>query len=108
MLSIIICTYNRDKYIYNVLESLAQNDYPADCYEIVLVNNNSTDETPLECSRFQTAFPQVNFRYFIETSQGLSYARNRGIEESMGDILVYVDDDALVNREYLSAYADFF
>ena len=108
MLSIIICTYNRDKNIYNVLESLAQNDYPADCYEIVLVNNNSTDETPLECSRFQTAFPQVNFRYFIETSQGLSYARNRGIEESMGDILVYVDDDALVNREYLSAYADFF
>lgn len=43
MLSIIICTYNRDKYIYNVLKSIAGNDYPHTDYEIVLVNNNSTD-----------------------------------------------------------------
>ena len=108
MLSVIICTYNRDKYIYNVLESLAENTLPASQYEIVLIDNNCTDNTRSECARFVQDFPTVDFRMFVETSQGLSHARNRGIKESRGDILVYVDDDALVNREYLQTYADFF
>lgn len=108
MLSVIICTYNRDKYIYNVLKSLADNTLPHDCYEIVLVDNNCSDNTHDECDRFVRDFPDVRFRYFVETSQGLSHARNRGIKESAGDILVYVDDDALVNNEYLQTYAEFF
>lgn len=108
MLSVIICTYNRDKYIYNVLKSLAENTLPHDCYEIVLVDNNCTDNTHGECERFTQDFPDVRFRYFVETNQGLSHARNRGINESKGDVLVYVDDDALVNGEYLHTYADFF
>lgn len=108
MLSIILCTYNRDKYIYNVLQSIADNDFPKSDYEIVLVNNNSTDNTEAECKRFQIDFPDVVFRYFVETSQGLSYARNCGIRNSQGDVLVYVDDDAKVNKEYLRTYSDFF
>ena len=108
MLSIIICTYNREKYIYNVLQSLAQNNFPADLYEIVLINNNSTDQTEEKCRAFQQDYPQVTFRYFVETNQGLSFARNRGIKEATGDILVYVDDDAFVNKEYLRAYYDIF
>lgn len=107
-ISVIICTYNRDKYIYNVLKSLADNTLPYQEYEIVLINNNSTDRTAAECDRFHTDFPHIGFRYFTEHKQGLSHARNRGIEESEGDILVYVDDDATVNREYLQTYADFF
>ena len=108
MLSVIICTYNREKYIYNVLKSLADNTLPHDCYEIVLVDNNFADNTRGECDRFVRDFPDVRFRYFVETNQGLSHARNRGIKESTGDILVYVDDDALVNNEYLQTYYDFF
>ena len=108
MLSVIICTYNRDKYIYNVLKSLADNTLSHDRYEIVLVDNNCTDNTRSECDRLIHDFPDVRFRYFVETNQGLSHARNRGIRESAGDILVYVDDDALVNKEYLQTYADFF
>ena len=108
MLSIIICTYNRDKYIYNVLKSIAENDFSRTGYEIVLVNNNSTDNTESECQRFQQDFPDIGFHYCVERNQGLSYARNRGIQESKGDILIYVDDDALVNKEYLQTYADFF
>lgn len=108
MISVILCTYNRDKYIYNVLHSIAVGTLPAEEYEVVLVNNNSTDRTEEECRRFETDHPAVKLRYCVETSQGLSYARNRGIQESQGDILVYVDDDALVNEEYLKSYADFF
>ena len=108
MLSIIICTYNRERYIYNVLKSIAENNFPFDKYEIVLINNNSTDKTEPECNRFQNDFPQVNYHYFIETNQGLSHARNRGICEAKGNILIYVDDDALVNKEYLNAYYELF
>ena len=108
MLSVIICTYNRDKYIYNVLQSVAENDFPQSEYEVVLVNNNSTDNTESECNRFQKDYPNVQFHYFVETNQGLSYARNCGIQNSNGDILVYVDDDAKVNKDYLRTYAQFF
>ncbi|MDE5575344.1 MAG: glycosyltransferase [Bacteroidales bacterium] len=107
-LSVIICTYNRDKYIYNVLKSIAENDFPKNRYEIVLVNNNCTDQTEKECSRFVQNFSDVDLKIFKESNQGLSYARNRGVSEAGGDVLVYVDDDAVVNSEYLKTYADFF
>ena len=108
MISVIICTYNRDKYIYNVLKSLALGTLEHDAYEIILVDNNCTDDTRKEVDHFCNVFPQVSLRYFVETNQGLSHARNRGIKESKGDILVYVDDDATVNPEYLKTYADWF
>lgn len=106
MLSVILCTYNRERYIYNVLQSIAAGGFGD--YEIVLVNNNSTDGTESECQRFAKDHPKVAMRYCVEKQQGLSYARNRGIMESQGEVLVYVDDDAVVNREYLQTYADFF
>ncbi len=107
-LSVIICTYNRDQYIYNILKSIAENDFPVEKFEIILVNNNSTDNTEAECNRFRTGFPQPAFHYFVEKEQGLSYARNRGIKEATGDILLYVDDDAIVEKGYLQAYYTFF
>lgn len=106
MLSVIICTYNRARYLYPLLESLA-----AGCetdYEIVLVDNNSSDATRAEVDRFDADHPELQLHYCFEPQQGLSYARNRGIRESKGDILVYVDDDALVNPDYLQTYARFF
>ena len=108
MISVILCTYNRERYIYNVLQSIAQGTLPASAYEIVLVDNNCTDNTQAECSRFSADYPEVSLRYIVEKQQGLSYARNCGIANAKGDLLVYVDDDALVNKDYLQTYADFF
>lgn len=107
-LSVLICTYNREKYVYNVLKSVAMNNYPKSDYELILVDNNCTDNTPAECERFANDFPEVKFRRVVETEQGLSYARNRAIREASGDYLLYVDDDALVNDDYLQAYNDIF
>ncbi len=106
--SIIFCTYNREKYIYKALESIALQSYPRDKYEIVLVNNNSTDSTEELCNTFRKNYPDISFTYCIEKQQGLSYARNRGIQESRGELLVYVDDDATVFPDYLKAYDFFF
>ncbi len=107
-LSVIVCTYNREKYLYNLLKSIAENDFSEKLYEIILVNNNSTDNTEKECNRFQTDFPNIDFKYVEEQNQGLSFARNKGIETAKGDVLIYVDDDAFVNPKYLKTYYDFF
>ena len=101
MLTAIICTYNREKYIGNLLESIAANDLSKSEYEIVLVDNNCTDNTHKVCKAFAAAHADVNFRYVIEKEQGLSSARNKGIREAKGDVLVYIDDDALVDTWYL-------
>ena len=108
MISIIICTYNREKYIRPLLESIAKNDYPNTDYEIVLVDNNCTDNTHGVCEQFAAAHKEVAFRYVIEPEQGLSAARNKGIKEAKGDIIIYVDDDALVDSDYIRIYAEHF
>ncbi|MDL2241196.1 glycosyltransferase family 2 protein [Bacteroidales bacterium OttesenSCG-928-K22] len=108
MLSVIICTYNREKYIYKALKSVAEQDYANEKYELIVINNNSNDNTEKLCFEFKENYPQVNFKYYIETEQGLSYARNRGIKESSGDIIFYIDDDAEIVPGYLSEYDNFF
>ena len=108
MITLIICTYNREKYIGPLLDSIAKNDYPTTDYEIVLVDNNCTDNTHGVCEQFTAAHPQINFRYTVEPEQGLSAARNKGIKEAKGDIIIYVDDDALVDSDYIRIYAEHF
>lgn len=108
MLTAIICTYNREKYIRPLLESLAANDLPKSDYEILLVDNNCQDNTRGVCEAFAQAHPDLTFRYTTEPEQGLSAAKNRGIREAHGDLIVYVDDDALVDEHYLSDYTKWF
>lgn len=107
MLTAIICTYNRAKYIGPLLESIAANDLAKSEYEILLVDNNCTDNTREICNAFVHKHSDIHFRYTVEPEQGLSAARNRGIKEAKGDILVYIDDDALVDTWYLRTIADY-
>ena len=107
MLTAIICTYNRAKYIGPLLESIAANDLDKKEYEIVLVDNNCTDNTRVICEAFANAHKDVNFRYVVEPEQGLSAARNKGIKEAKGDVIVYIDDDALVDIWYLRTVVEY-
>lgn len=107
MLTVIICTYNRAKYIGPLLESIAANDLSKAEYEILLVDNNCTDNTREICDTFASNHPDVNFCYVVETEQGLSAARNKGIKEAKGDIIVYIDDDALVDTWYLRIIVEY-
>lgn len=105
--SVIICTYNRAKYLAPLLESIACNDYDTSQYEILVVDNNSSDSTPHVCQQFASQHPTISFRYVFEGEQGLSVARNRGIHEAEGELVIFVDDDALVDVHYISFYADY-
>jgi glycosyltransferase involved in cell wall biosynthesis len=108
-LSCIICSYNREKYIGDALVSLAsQENFDYNKAEFVLVNNNSSDNTGQICEKFRDDHPELNIRYFLETQQGLSHARNRGITESQGDVCIFLDDDAVAGPGYLNAVYNFF
>lgn len=102
MISIIICANSRSRYIYNTLESLAGNDFPYDGYEIVVVDFNVEDDRAAELDRFVSAWPDVNLHRVEESRRELSHARNLGIKEAKGDVLIFLADGTLVGKEYLS------
>ena len=107
-LSIIICTYNRDKYIAESIQAaLNQTSHP-DTYEVVVINNNSTDSTHEICTKLLNDPNVPSFHYFVETNQGLSYARNRGMQESKGEIFCFIDDDAMMEKDYTENLIAFF
>ncbi len=107
-LSLIIATYNREDYLLRTLGSLIDQTLDAELFEIIVVNNNSTDHTVEVCRSFMEAHPKLNFTMVTETHQGLSHARNCGITHAKGDYFVIIDDDELVSNDFVKSYYDFF
>lgn len=106
-ISAIVCTYNREKYLEIALESLAAQTLARDAFEVVIINNNSTDNTEKVCSEFHKKYSDIPYKYFIETDQGLSFARNRGIIESDAELVTFIDDDAWLDKNFLKEVVDF-
>lgn len=106
--SIVIATYNRGEKLLRTLRSLAEQTLPADEWEAVAVNNNSSDDTAGVFARFAAQHPALNIRMVDEARQGLSWARNRGIAEAKGEVIAIIDDDEEVNPGFAAAYAGFF
>lgn len=107
-LSLIIATYNRAEQLMVTLESVATQQYPTARWECIVVDNNSKDDTRERVEAFAVAHPDLQLRYVFESNQGLSYARNRGIEEAKGEIIAFVDDDERIVEEFVSAYVELF
>lgn len=106
-ISVVICTYNRDKFIGESLNCLAKQDLSPGAFEIIVVDNNSTDNTASIVKKFIEAHPGLNIRYVSETNKGLSFARNRGIEEAKGPVITYIDDDAEATPGFLQSIVNF-
>ena len=106
--SVIICTYNRELYLKESLNCIALQNLDKKLFELIVINNNSTDKTDSICKVFETENPTLNFKYFIEKKAGLSFARNRAIKESNGEILIFLDDDAMATETYLSEIHAYF
>lgn len=102
LISICICTYNRSKILTECLGSLRQliRPGPAHDVEIIVVDNNSRDRTPQVVREAMACFP-FRMRYVFESEQGLSAARNRAIDEAGGDYLAFLDDECVVNPDWL-------
>ena len=105
-ITVAICTLNRAASLRRALESMAAMRLPDDLeWEIVIVNNNCTDDTDAVIGTFAERLP---VRQAFEPKRGLSHARNRAIDTAKGKYLVWTDDDVVVDPGWLAAYADAF
>ncbi len=98
--SVVICAYNRAQNVADLLECLLAQAAPDRPFEILVVDNNSKDNTQETIGSYIPKF-QGGLRYFFEPRQGKSFALNLGIRESRGEILAFTDDDCLVPGDYI-------
>ncbi|TAG12551.1 MAG: glycosyltransferase family 2 protein [Sphingobacteriia bacterium] len=107
-ISIIICTYNRAEYLPEALLSLYNQTLAKDLFEVIIVNNNSSDNTILVCEKFIASHTNAAFYLLNETEQGASYARNTGAAIAKASLLCFMDDDAVAYSDYLQNILNFF
>lgn len=100
-LSVVVCTYNREDLLPKCLVSLCQQTLSSSLYEIIIVDNASTDQTPQIIQSFQEKFPTHNIVYVYEATQGLGHARNTGWRAAQGLYIAYIDDDAIAPSHWL-------
>jgi glycosyltransferase involved in cell wall biosynthesis len=106
--TVIICTYNRARSVADLLECLlAQETAQERPFEILVVDNNSKDNTKETIEPYISKF-QGGLRYFFEPRQGKSFALNLGIRESRGEVLAFTDDDCLVPGDYIKQVDEVF
>ena len=103
VISVVICTHNRDRYLGTALDSVLQQAF--EDYEIVVVDNASTDQTR---QVVEARLPHERLRYVYEPKLGLNVARNRGAAETTGQIIAYFDDDAIAPPTWLQAIYEAF
>lgn len=107
-LSVVVCTYNRQKFIGACLQCLSVQTLAKQLWEVVLVDNNSTDNSAKIIKDFIASNTEMPAQYVFEGQQGLSFARNRGITEAKGKVIVYIDDDVETVPDYLQTIYQFF
>ncbi len=98
-LSVVICTYNRADILRGSIESLLNQTGATGTFEILVVDNNSTDDTAAVARRYAT---DHGIRYIFEPAQGLAHARNRGYAEARGEYVAYLDDDARADPVWIA------
>jgi glycosyltransferase involved in cell wall biosynthesis len=98
--TVAVVTFNRSRYLRETLAGLVRQDYPADGWDLLVIDNNSTDDTRDVVASFMASTPSP--RRVVETRPGLDHGRNRAIEEARGDVIALVDDDIIVEPDWLA------
>lgn len=101
MLSVVIPTYNRANYLSRAVDSLRTQNFSAGDFEIIIIDDGSRDNTAEVAKKFHNS----NCRYFRQEHRGVSAARNLGVEKSAGEIIVFFDDDAIADKNWLTNIA---
>lgn len=105
-ITVAICTWNRAALLDQTLQGLRQLKIPPDVsWELIVVNNNSTDNTDDIIEKHRLDLPLVKI---FEPQQGLSNARNAAVDHAQGQYILWTDDDVLVDSQWVSAYLDAF
>jgi len=99
--SVIITTFNRVKIIPMCMDSLIKQNYPKSDYEIIIVNNNSSDNTEEIIEKYIEDYPDTDIKYYFVPKSGQVYARQIGILAARNEILSFTDDDAILSPDWL-------
>ena len=97
MISIIVPVYNVENYLEECLDSIKNQTYTD--IEVILVNDGSTDNSQAICEKYCKQDPR--FHLINQENQGQSVARNRGVKESVGKFIMFVDSDDVIKRDML-------
>ena len=98
-ISVIVCTYNGEKVLPDCLISLANQNIDKRLYEVIVVDNNSNDNTQKVVKEIMQE--HSNFRLLFKREQGLGHARNLGFNRAKAEYVAYIDDDARTPQDWL-------
>ncbi len=101
LISIIIPAYNVEQYLTACLSSIEQQTYQN--FEVILIDDGSIDSTGVICDTVATK--DDRFKVIHQKNQGVSVARNKGIEEARGEYIAFIDSDDKITPEYLSSFS---
>ena len=99
--SVIIPAYNAERTLSSCLEALVDQSLPKQDYDVIVVDDGSTDSTSEITKRF-------NVKYIFQTNQGPAAARNKGAREAVGDIILFTDADCIANHNWIREMAGAF
>jgi glycosyltransferase involved in cell wall biosynthesis len=99
--SVVVCTHNRIDLLRQCLTSLACQTIPAELYEVIVVDNRSTDGTRMMVGAFQREHPAHRVLLIYEPELGLGWARNAGWRQARGVYVAFIDDDAKADSRWL-------
>jgi len=106
-ISVVVPVYNDPDGIQDTLESIQKTTYPPENYEVIVIDNQSTDHTKKVIEEFSNKYE--NIRLFSENTFQSSYAaRNKGVSKSSGEIVAFIDSDMLVPDSWLSDIYNYF
>src|SRR5438034_6680027 len=106
LLCVAVPTRNRAALLRDCLASLVNQNFPADRYEIIVVDDGSTDGTAAVVRQFQAVKQSPTVRYVLPEGRGLNAARNAGLQAARGDPIAFVDDDIEAPPSWLRAVVD--
>jgi len=107
-ISAVICSYNRARFILAAVESIFNQNFDKSEYEVIVVDNNSKDNTVELLEKYKQSHPDYNFSYFVEYNQGVAYTRSRCALEAKGAIVAYLDDDSTAQPQWLQHIVSFY
>jgi glucosyl-dolichyl phosphate glucuronosyltransferase len=101
LVSVVVCTYNRGALVGDALQSLVDQTLDRRMYEIIVVDNASSDGTSQIMRNFKEEHPEHHVVLTDEERVGLAHARNTGVRQARGLYVAFMDDDARANRTWL-------
>jgi glycosyltransferase involved in cell wall biosynthesis len=105
-ISVVIPVYNREKLLSNALKSCL--NQTTEVFEIIVVDDGSNDNTKEVVMNFANKFTDNNIHYIYQSNSGAQVARNKGIEFSTGDLIVFLDSDDILTNNSVECRLEYF